>query len=369
MTTPEATRFRLGYRPELDGIRGLAVTAVVFSHIHEFPLGAGGGLGVTVFFVLSGFLITVLLVEERDRSGSIDLRAFYARRGLRLLPALYFMLVAFFGAVVLASFGLVPGQEQKPLHEVGWILAFPAAALYVLNWVTALGLTPPGGLEHTWSLASEEQFYLLWPPVLILLLRSGQNRLLLASAAFALGILLELESNLLPLRGEDVKNAYRFDAHAMHLLTGCALGLVATSRLSLDRVPANLLRLAGWLGGIVLVAIVLVPLPAGAVFAYRSSFVGLATAGLIAYLIASTTGVWHSWLSQKQLVWLGRISYSVYLWHYPVVFTLRLTSPPGWAIEIALTLIAATFSYYVIERPALRLKNRLFRRVPEGAPA
>ena len=147
---------RLGYRPDLDGLRAVAVILVIVSHA-RFPVGNdGGNAGVTAFFVLSGYLITRLLRDEQDATGHIDLAAFYRRRVVRLGPALL-LLTAFIVVV-----GLVQGWSGD------WRLGMAACVLYVGNWVEAFG-AQIGPFGHTWSLAIEEQFYLLWPALLLLL--------------------------------------------------------------------------------------------------------------------------------------------------------------------------------------------------------
>ena len=155
--------FSLGYRPALDGLRAVSIVAVLAHHSHWLP---GGYLGVDVFFTLSGFLITALLTEEFARIGTISLRLFYARRVLRLLPALLVLLVVCAGsllATVAAEYG------PLVLHEAAAVL------FYVANWAWVIDL-PLGVFSHTWSLGIEEQFYLLWPCVLLVMLRVWSPR-------------------------------------------------------------------------------------------------------------------------------------------------------------------------------------------------
>jgi peptidoglycan/LPS O-acetylase OafA/YrhL len=161
------TPFLLGRRPALDGIRALAIIAVVGVHVSTILIPSlagkwfvGGVAGVDVFFVLSGFLITSLLLEEHDRSRSIGLRSFYWRRILRLWPALYLLLI---GNFIYSMVVHIP---------VGYTLRGDGLiAAYQSNWAWSLGWPVPFGLDNTWSLAVEEQFYLIWPIVLLLVLR------------------------------------------------------------------------------------------------------------------------------------------------------------------------------------------------------
>ena len=157
MTNPP---FRLGYRPALDGLRGIAILAVLAFHSRAFFL-EGGFIGVDLFFVLSGFLITVLLVQEKAKHGRIDFKAFYIRRALRLLPAMLGLLTALWVAT------LVLGDRfATDAALMGKVMAVTLA--YVPNWVLAFDLGAwPSALTHVWSLAIEEQFYLLWPALLV----------------------------------------------------------------------------------------------------------------------------------------------------------------------------------------------------------
>lgn len=164
----EPTSKPFGYQPALDGSRAVAVLLVMVAHALPFSPNTellrtfrGANAGVMVFFVLSGFLITSLLIQEWRASGSISLGKFYARRALRLLPALILVLLVF--GAIFAAFGF---KGRVPLN------AIIATIFYVANWVRAYNLFPLGGLSHCWSLSIEEQFYLCWPLILICMLRA-----------------------------------------------------------------------------------------------------------------------------------------------------------------------------------------------------
>ena len=166
-------RSYVSYVPALDGVRALAVTAVLCFH-GGWSWATGGFLGVDVFFVLSGYLITTLLLTEWQRTDRIDVVAFWGRRARRLLPAVVVMV----SVVVLVAPAVIPVSELQSLRSDAW-----ATLLYVFNWHTIAGggdyfavTAAPSAFEHSWSLAIEEQFYILWPLVLVLLLRWPRSR-------------------------------------------------------------------------------------------------------------------------------------------------------------------------------------------------
>ncbi len=209
------------YQPRLDGIRTIAVICVLVFHGGLPP--RGGFLGVDVFFVLSGYLITVLLLVEVRRTGTIRLRRFYTRRAIRLLPALCVML----GTVVTVAIITLPATSK---HEV--LLTNIYGLLYVANWAEVAGV-PMGPLGHLWSLALEEQFYLVWPPTLMWLLRRRNSafRFLLAVVGA-----ITVWRSFLVLAGAPWDYLYyasdvRFDG----LLVGCLLGVMIWDRLDVDR--------------------------------------------------------------------------------------------------------------------------------------
>src|ERR1044071_207656 len=178
-----ASAFMLGHRRSLDGVRGVAVLAVLAVHTNHLggaSLLPGGSLGVDIFFVLSGFLITGLLIEEWSRSGSISLADFYRRRALRLVPALALMLLTL--ACVSAAVLSAPEAEQT-------LRALPTAFLYLTDFAISLdGRAALGALRHTWSLAVEEQFYLLWPPLLLVALRARLSGRAIAMLTLTLAV-------------------------------------------------------------------------------------------------------------------------------------------------------------------------------------
>jgi peptidoglycan/LPS O-acetylase OafA/YrhL len=318
----------------LDGVRGLSVIAVMLYHIGLLPYGAAG---VDVFFVLSGFLITGILADQVEATGRIDLKAFYARRATRLLPALALLLVVY-GAL---SPVLWPWAARSRWFDIA------AAALQFSNWREAL-LTSEGPLAHTWSLSAEWQFYLVWPFAIAALLPLGRARAALAVAMlWAVTTALRL---MLIAGGHDAFAYYAAPFHSSGLLLGGLLALW----------PPPQRRWTGWAALVGLAALAFVSNTHGT-FWWRLTAIELAAAGLILAPPA--------WLAWWPLSRLGVISYGVYLWHAPVMRTLWVlpewSRPPAmFAISIAL----AGASYFLIERPLSRLRAKTPLRVTQAAP-
>jgi peptidoglycan/LPS O-acetylase OafA/YrhL len=243
---------RFGYRPQLDGVRAIAILPVVTYHAWVVP--RGGFLGVDIFFVLSGFLITTLLVEEAQASGRISLPHFYFRRALRLLPALF---VAALGYVLLSSLEVaVSGHTHAgtPLGDV-----FKGAAygvLYVQNILIATGTAMPLAVGHLWSLATEEQFYLLWPLALVIALRLGLSRRTLTILLVAAVAALNIDRIDLMLGSASFQRVYFApDGHFDVILIGCLAGLAFTGG-SAERLLARPARVLA-LGGLAVVGLML----------------------------------------------------------------------------------------------------------------
>ena len=352
-----------GYRPALDGLRGVAIALVVSWHAFGGP--ARGFLGVHLFFVLSGFLITTLLLQEwRDR-GDVSLRSFYRRRALRLLPALAALLVVYTGLHVVRSLATSNGHDLSTALE-----GVLYAAFYLANVVQAAGVVLPVPLNHLWSLAAEEQFYVLWPFVLVLALRYRVRPGWLETGLVAAVLLVALERVRLALQDAPTERLYyapdtTFDA----ILIGCLLGLWYV----LGRAPAPL-RSAALVRRLVLPALALLALPvfwAGPAWGpVHWSWVlpfALATALVIWAVATDGSRLLERALAFAPLVALGKISYSLYLWHPLVIWSgLRLLGIPV-AIGVALAVPVATASYLFVERPFLRRKRRERARLEDEA--
>ncbi len=354
-----AATFR--YRPGLDGVRALAVAAVILYHA-QVSWMKGGFLGVDVFFVLSGYLITSLLLSERERTGKIDLLAFWSRRARRLLPALFLVIA---GVAVYAVVWAAP-TELGRIRNDGL-----ASLLYVANWKFIVDgstyfqqLQAPSPLAHMWSLAVEEQWYVLWPMLLLVLMRVVRaNNRVFAAAVAALALCSAALMALLFHPGTDPSRVYYgTDTRAQELLIGAVLAALTGGprpAIPLDRLRRPwLLQGAGMIGAAV-VAVLTVRADAQGAFLYRGGF--LLTAVAVAAFVAAATveGPLASVLSVRPLVAVGVISYGLYLWHWPVDVLLDSTRTGLSGIElftvrIAATGAIATASYFVVERPIRR---------------
>ena len=344
--------FSLGYQPALDGLRAVSIVAVLAHHSHWL---AGGFLGVDLFFALSGFLITALLTEEFARTGTITLGLFYARRALRLLPALLVLLIVCTGSLI----ATLPA-EYGPLV----IHAAAAVLFYVANWAWLFHVSL-FVFGHTWSLGIEEQFYLLWPCALLVLLRVSSPRRAFAMTAALAGVGVAWRQALV-LAGARFEHLYSgLDTHGDSLLIGCALSLGLTAGLRMPgRSTLAVLVGLGGLAGLLAFA----TYPDSYVRYHVSSAAALAVAPIIAHVVSEQRSPLTRLLAAAPLVAIGRISYGVYLWHFPVFYLFGLVTAPGaaattswlsiasaWAVSFG----AAGISYAIVERPALVLKRTL----------
>ena len=348
------------YFPALDGLRAVAVMAVIIGH-HSYPVSwVPADLGVSAFFVLSGFLITRLLMREEASTGTISLRMFYARRTLRIFPAYY--------AFLLLSFVLDSIQGSR------WSAWLGISALtYTVNYFNAFNRHPSNSISHAWSLGVEEQFYLLWPLGFILLARRGRRALITGVSIVAL-LAVAWRSHLM-LKGADVAYLYNaFDTRFDNLAVGCLLALAADSTLVAD--GAERLARRAWYPlvtlGLLLGSRWLTP------EAYHYSAGFTINAVLVAVLIAQLLQLYvhplWSWLEHPVTRYLGAISYPMYLYHQWGDSVGRHTvsgKPAVFAVGLAATIALATGSYFVIERPFQRLRHRFdaVRRAQPMAPA
>lgn len=358
----DRSRFHLGYQPALDGLRGISILTVLLYHANDNILPSGGFIGVDIFFCLSGFLITSLLVQEFDRTGTIRFKAFYLRRILRLFPALLCMLLVY------SLFILIFFEFRAATNYLTTALL---ALFYMVNWVRAFALHPAGFLPnmaflgHTWSLSIEEQFYVLWPPLLLLLLGNVKRSVLALSAAGVAVISWAVRYDL-SISGATVNRLFNgLDTRADALMLGCALGVLVASNLLTGRVGAALrrgLRFAT-LGSVIGLAGVAAVAHWYDLWVYHWGFflVAIFSAVVIIECVLHTDGILARLLSLKPLVWMGMISYGLYLWHYPVYRIMRVYRVDQVYVMTLGTLAAFAFtiaSYYWVEKPFLRIKKR-----------
>ena len=352
--------------PGLDGLRGIAVLAVIIYHA-DVSLLVGGFLGVDVFFVLSGFLITSLLIEELTRTNSVDRARFYIRRIRRLMPALF--LVLFFSVLVSGLFVLDAAYHVR--RDLPWAITF------VLNWSYLffeqsyfVNISRPPLLQHLWSLSVEEQFYVVWPIMLIALYKvkignvTPRAKIFIASAALAIAStawMIHLSvSNGFPIPNDPSRVYFGTDTHAMGLLVGCAAAALWRSdrlneRLTPDRAAAmnglGLLSLAGLAYFFVFVSEL-------NEFLYRGGFLVLSLLTAVLVVIAAHPGLkFGSRLGNPVLKWFGDRSYGIYLWHWPIFVLMRSgidiqwPDPIAFVVKVAIVLVISDLSYRFVELP------------------
>lgn len=342
--------------PSLDGLRAVSILMVLAAHSVRtagFPDWLkpysgylwSGGLGVRTFFVISGFLITWLLLREQAQTGRIDLVAFYKRRMLTIFPVFY----AFLGTVLLLSLWV---YRDFSLSE--WL----SAATFTLNYY-------PGHwtLGHLWSISVEEQFYLLWPFTLTLL--ETPRRLLIAAAVVILAApVLRVLFYLSPWRW---LGDYAFFTHADSLMFGCLLAILGSTDLG-ARLRQPLLLYRRWVQLVVVAAIYgiwmlslhgrwgLFTVPFGA------TVQGMAIAALIASVVWCQAGTLYRWLNLRPMAAIGVISYGLYLWQQLILYPAAYPDGDLWwrafPQNLVIVFMVAWLSYRWIERPFLRLKRK-----------
>ncbi|OBJ04801.1 acyltransferase [Mycobacterium alsense] len=350
-----------GFRPDIEGLRAIAVVAVVLFHA-DMPVVGGGFVGVDVFFVISGFLITGLLWREASGSGTVRLARFYGARARRLLPA-----SATVGLVVmLGSAALLPALQSRPIIGDGI-----ASALYVSNYRFVLqGVEylatnlPPSPFEHYWSLGVEEQFYLVWPALIIAtawLIRRARRRSGAASASerpylvvLALVAAVSFALSLVVTRLAPPVAFFSLPTRAWELAVG---GLVALTAGQWRRLPPLFAAIAGW-GGLVLILLACLRLSRSTPYPGTAALVPVLGAALVigAGCALSDQGVGRV-LAVRPMRAIGRVSYSWYLWHWPVV--LVAMSTPAWSkhplglgtVAILLSLGLAALTLRFVENP------------------
>jgi peptidoglycan/LPS O-acetylase OafA/YrhL len=349
------------YEPALDGLRAVAVIAVLLYH-GGVTWMRGGFLGVDLFFVLSGYLITTLLLVEWGRNGTLRLSAFWVRRARRLLPALGLVLV---GVVGYAAF--VVDRTQLPSIRND---AFATIA-YVANWRFVFSgqsyfaqFAAPSPLRHMWSLAIEEQFYLLWPFVVFLLLRWRPRLRLLTQLFVGAAVASALLMAVLFHPGHDPSRVYYgTDTRAQALLIGAALAtiLLRVRRSGRERPAPSAPWVRGGLVGALVLAVALIAVRDSAEWMYRGGYLlaAIACAATIAAAVQPRRNILRVVLSPAPLRAIGKVSYGLYLWHWPVYLALteERLGLSGYALLLARVAVSAGLavaSYYLVELPVRR---------------
>jgi peptidoglycan/LPS O-acetylase OafA/YrhL len=337
--------YNLDFNPWLACLRGVSVLLVLFFHT-SLPGLQSGYLGVDIFFALSGYFITTSLLKSQSR-GQLQFRQFYWRRFLRLFPAL---------ALVVLTFVLVSPWLSLPQDRWNSLIA---ALGYVSNWTRVAWPSVPAYFGHSWSLAVEEQFYLLWPIILGLTLKFCSLR---QAALVALGIAIASASTraALAVGGTTVDRLYNgLDVRADGLLLGCALALATfKDPIALGKIKKIAAVGLLFLGPAFLFLLTTAPYDAPWMFHYGYFLAALAATGIIAVSIPRGPVRKIKWLAP--LLFLGEISYGLYLWHYPITLEMRLLGyhPIVQSVCVfGLSTVAASLSYYFVERPISRMRN------------
>jgi peptidoglycan/LPS O-acetylase OafA/YrhL len=358
-----------GVRPRvaaLDGLRGVAILVVLAYHLLNGSGMPGGYTGVNAFFVLSGFLITGLLISEYRGSGRIDFKAFWVRRAIRLAPAL---IVTICAAIVLA----VAGDRAAQPHET--LVGVPFVILYVGNVLRAFNQNALGILGHTWSLSVEEQFYLVWPPLFVLLAVSRRRSAWKVMAVLAIidAVWCQIETVAI----SEARGNFGTDTAAFALIGGCAFALWHSQRESRSTAPSNLRRLWHVLSALAAAAAA-VEVFAIAETTYtmtqQMAVVSICMLVVLAQTLLAPGGPIQAVLESPAMRWLGQRSYGFYLYHY-VIFQGWGSGAGGIAgvevkvVKVLLTAAVTVASWELLETPLRRQFRQRWRRGPALATA
>lgn len=343
------------YIKGLDGLRALAVIMVLAYHL-KIPFAKSGLLGVTVFFVLSGFLITRILITEIEETHTIDLKNFWVRRIRRLIPAVLSMaVVIIFVSAVVNRVVFTKGCKDFVASVLGfnnWWQIFNK-----VSYFEAAGAPSP--FTHCWSLAIETQFYLIYPLLLLLLARVVRGRKKRGKVFAIVSALLAVVSMILMAvlynpNGDPSRVYYGTDTRAFALLIGALAAIQLEYRIIKVRLPRKIWALIGSISLIVLTCM-MVFISSYSSFLYYGgqAIVSLLTA-FVVYAVTVSRSMLNKILGHNALKWIGDRSYSIYLWHYPIIILISGGKKSAWwimIIEIVLSVVLAELSYRFIETP------------------
>ncbi len=342
-----------GHIPSLDGLRAFSIGLVLFAHVAEtpgFPIDGKafgvsklGSIGVDMFFVISGFLITLLLIREREKTGDTSLVKFYVRRFFRIMPA-YFTFLAFIF--------LLQCLDTVSMRGRDWA----AVLTYTINFMPN-GDWPTAPVGHTWSLAVEEHFYMLWPLAFAIL---GPRRVFWPALALILAspfIRYAVDQSAIGILEVDYSTPTRIDV----ILFGCCLAILAQKEWFRSR-SLPIVRHANWL----LPALTILVLLSNLVLARSGKYyltvnklvTGLTFASIIWLSTVRADSLWGQVLNWRPIVWMGTLSYSLYLWQQPFLFHHSDWFVNTWPANIVCALGLALASFYLVESPLLRLRER-----------
>jgi len=346
---------KLNYIPALDGIRAIALLLVLFSHsvifdqftwLHSVGLELGYA-GVSIFFVLSGYLITRLLIQEEEKTGSISLNLFYIRRAFRLLPALWLYLLLVW---ILWIKGLLPGNP--------WY-SFITSLLYIRNLIGHGDAT-----NHLWSLSIEEQFYLVWPIAIAIFPKQNLRRFLIALVIICIVVVWRcyaINNNLATYGNVYIRTDFRFDSP----LIGCTIALLESiSPRVFTRFNSSPFRSDLWLltGVVLLTFWIMIQLQMGRIWGIDSTVTSLISGVIIISQIVNNDSFSKQVLTVPPLMSIGKISYGVYLWQG--LFLGSQLAPLGFMRKfptgLLLSFSSALISYFLLEKPLLRIKDNNF---------
>lgn len=338
--------------PGLDGLRAIALLAVVFFHLDTKPWVPGGFVGVDLFFVLSGFLITTLLTREFESSGRLDLGAFYVRRLRRLLPALALTLLL----VMVVSLWVIPADARLHPDLESLNYSVLGALAYGFNWLVAFHLPYMHALVHVWSLSIEEQFYIVWPPLFLVLRARAVSHVRLRQILIAM-IVLSLSIPFWYWAWDWRRLYYGSDYRAHALLAGCLLAAIRHDpALGRKLARSSALAPSAAVSAVTLAAIAATAhLHTGLLYLGGFAVVVAASAIIVFWAVEAPRD--HPvlrLLESKPLVWIGRRSYGAYLYHMPlVIWTRRLDLSTGDQVVLVCgtTLLLTELSYRLVERP------------------